>query len=196
LVVSQLTGREVEWRPGERPVDVGEAGAELPGQGGELADGRGGHQEQEAADHDDRLDQRDGDGQAAREMASQAIGQRPQQRGDQQGDEDAPHHELNPPQRDEHEEDGDADDDQSPGVSGGDPEPVAHGVVVLGCSSRLHSAGASGRPVGDGSPRLRWSAVGVLARHLITTLHSREPHSQGLSARRSGESVTAQQILV
>ena len=75
------------------------------------------------------------------------VGQRPQQRGDQQADEHRDRDEVQAPEGDEHEVDGDGDGDRPPRVSGGDPQPVPDGLVGV----RVAAARGARRPGGSRS---------------------------------------------
>ena len=118
------------------------------------------------ADDDDRLDDRDRHGRAAGHPAGEQVGQRPQQRRDQQADEHRDRDEVQAPEGDEHEVDGDGDGDRPPRVAGRDPQPVPDGLVGVAPLRRAALRGPGGAvggrcraPAGAGRARARPGAT-------------------------------------
>ena len=137
----QLARRKPQRRPGQQHLDLPDARRELADEPPELPDRLRRNEGDHATDDDDRLDERDRDGRATGYPPREQVGQRAQQRGDQQADEHRDGDEVQPPQRDEHEVDGDGHGDRPPCVAGGDPQPVADGLVGVARSGPRRSAG-------------------------------------------------------
>jgi hypothetical protein len=112
-----------ERRAPEPLLDPVEAAAELACQLRPLPRHRVAHEGEKSEQDEQAADQGDGDAERPWQEAVQQVGRGAQDRGDDQGQEDGHGDELEAAEDGEGAVDGDADEDDPPGVGGGDAQP-------------------------------------------------------------------------